>query len=76
MGVLKDISEQRRTHAGVLLLYKVVAWNSFLEKKNSQSKGYSIIFIKKEAPTRRLLHKYFLYFYTRAMNTSAKVPPK
>ena len=35
MGVLKDISEQRRTHAGVLLLYKVAAWKSFSEKKKT-----------------------------------------
>ena len=38
MGVLKDISEQRRTHAGVLLLYKVAAWKSFLEKKTAKVK--------------------------------------
>ena len=74
LGVQEEISKmsknsQGRAPAGVKL-------QSGIAYIKSQSKGYSVNFINKEAPTERLLHKYFLVSFEHIFETASETMSK
>ena len=80
LGVLQESSKISQILQGGTLaepMLKVTTWNSL---KKKQSKSYSGNFIKKEAPTQRILHKYFPVSFGKIMNmnlnTTVRLPLK
>ena len=52
----------------------VAAWNPY--KTKTQSKSYSVNFIKKATPKQRRLHKYFSVNFEKIVNTTSNMLKK